>query len=159
MRSSISLIVTHVAFAVLGTLATSCTASTDETDPSAALERWENYHPHSYSFTWSESCFCLEDVTRPIRIEVATGIDSELIVGATYLDDNTEVVDPVRSRLLTINGVFDKIQAARDAGADKVTVEYDAVLGYPSSVLIDYDFGIGDDESSLTISDVSSNND
>jgi hypothetical protein len=110
--------------------------------------QWTKQLPASYSFTWMQSCECISDMTRPIRI----GVTSGQITSAVYVDDQAAVGALVRPYLLTIDGVFDKIQAANDQGAAEVTVDYDPARGYPTSVFVDYSRQAADEELSLQIS-------
>ena len=70
-----------------------------------------------------------------------------------FVDDQRPVGEPVRGYLVTIDGVFDKIQAAIDQDAAEVTVEYDPARGYPRSVFVDYSRQVADEELALQISD------
>ncbi|MGE0401094.1 MAG: DUF6174 domain-containing protein [Kofleriaceae bacterium] len=104
----------------------------------------------SYTFRWRESCACPSEITNTIQIAVSGYTE---ITDATYASGGA-VPANVRARLLTIDGVFDTIQAAFDEGADEIDVEYNLAYGYPTAVAIDYDTQIADEELSLTISDV-----
>jgi hypothetical protein len=55
--------------------------------------------------------------------------------------------------LLTIDGGFEKIQAALDQNAAEVTVDYDPARGYPRSVFVDDSRQVADEERSFQISD------
>jgi hypothetical protein len=55
--------------------------------------------------------------------------------------------------LLTIDGVFDKLQAALDQDAAEVTIDQDPARGYPRSVFVDYRRQLADEERSLQISE------
>jgi hypothetical protein len=136
-------------------LALSTAACTDTVPPEQeALElartTWADQAPGAYRFTWQRSCECAPEATRAIVIEV-TG---EQISSALYVDDETAVPADVRMYLHTIDGVFAKIQSAIDEGAHAIHVEYDATMGYPRSVAIDYSAHIADEELSLLISDL-----
>jgi hypothetical protein len=55
---------------------------------------------------------------------------------------------------LTIDGVFEEIADAIDAGAEVVEVRYDSALGFPASVNLDYALLMNDDEYTLQITDL-----
>ena len=52
-----------------------------------------------------------------------------------------------------LDGLFDEIQSAIDSSADEISVTYDALTGFPSSVGIDYILEALDDEISYTASE------
>jgi len=135
------------------TLGTACTQSADDHGLTAARTRWTNQLPTTYSFTWMQGCECIGDMTRPMRISVTSG----QITSAVFVDDQRAVGEPVRGYLVTIDGVFDKIQAAIDQDAAGITVAYDPARGYPTSVFVDYSRTVADEELSLQISDFAPN--
>jgi hypothetical protein len=51
---------------------------------------------------------------------------------------------------MTVEQIFSLIQSAITQNAHRVTVSYDPVLGYPRTVVIDYDPAAVDDEVVLT---------
>jgi hypothetical protein len=140
---------TFACLLTLATLATACSDPADDHGLAAARKQWVDHLPASYSFTWMQGCECIGDMTRPIRIGVTAG----QLTTAVFVDDQRAVGEPVRGSLLTIDGVFDKIQNAFDQGAAEVTVAYDPARGYPRSVFVDYSRQVADEELSLQISD------
>jgi len=136
-------------FITLTTLGMACSQSADDHGLAAARRQWADHLPAAYSFTWTQGCECISDMTRPIRISVTSG----QIANAVFVDDQRAVGEPVRGYLLTIDGVFDRIQAAIDQDAAEVTVEYDPARGYPRSVFVDYSRQVADEELALQISD------
>ncbi len=140
-------------FLTLLTLGTACSRSGDDHGLGTARMRWVNQLPSSYSFTWTQSCDCLSDMTRPIRITVASG----QITSAVFADDQQVVGEPIRRNLQTIDGVFDEIQAALDQDAEEVTVDFDPTRGYPRSVFVDYSRQVADEELILQISNFTAN--
>ena len=130
--------------------ATACT-SAPQSELDTASSSWNSQHPHAYSFVSTESCNCLSDVTRPIRVTVTTGITAEAIQSAVYADDEAPISEDARSRLRTIDGVFEEIQDAIDEDAAEVRVDYDETMGYPISVFVDYDRNAADEELSLSM--------
>lgn len=144
------------AFALLAV--TACTgggSSPNQTPEELALEGARatfetNMSSDSYSFHWRESCECTNEATDEMLITVTNGVISDAI----YVATEQPVPANIRSHLLTIEGVFDKIQDAIDDNAFMIHVEYDTELGYPRSVAVDYDQHVADEELSLVISNV-----
>jgi hypothetical protein len=137
----------RTSFACVVMLASAGCASSDEQELAAARAGWTDHHQQHYVFTWHRTCFC-ED-TRPAAIEVLNGA----IVNATYADDHTVVVDPIRRTLPTIDGVFDTVQDAIESDPDRLRIEYDPTWGFPSSVFVDYDQHAQDEELSFQLSE------
>ncbi len=133
----------------LVTLGAACAQSPEDSQLASARKRWSDHPVATYSFTWQQGCECLFDMRRPIQITAAAG----QIQSAVFVDDGRAVDEQVRRYLTTIEGVFDKIQAALDQNADQVTVAYDPTLGYPTSVFLDYSMQVADEEFALQISD------
>lgn len=132
--------------------ASACTStpSPEEQQLESALATWSDHSSYDYSFTWRQSCECSPDTVRPIRITV----HNDAITSAVYVDTQLPVDPTVGNHLLTIDGVFARIQDAIAGGAYAVSVLYDANVGHPTSVGIDYDAALADEEFSLVISDV-----
>lgn len=105
---------------------------------------------NNYSFHWRQSCECSPDATAEMLITVTNGAISDAI----YVQTEQPVPANIRATLLTIDGVFDKIQDAIDEDAHMITVQYDTELGFPSSVAVDYSEQIADEELSLILSNV-----
>lgn len=104
----------------------------------------------SYRFTWRRSCECSQESTTPIRITVQQGS----IISAVNLETNQPVSTDTLQTLKTIEGVFDTIEDAYNENAASIQVVYDPTTSYPTSIGIDYDHGIADDEFSLQITEV-----
>jgi hypothetical protein len=128
-------------------------ASPEQSQLDHALQTWDVQGPASYSFTWQQGCECTAETSAPIRITVDNGAISEAI----YLETELPVGAAVRAHLLTVDGIFGKIQDAIDDGAYAVTVQYDTESGLPASVAVDYNQQVADEELSLQISNFHSN--
>lgn len=140
--------VTSACFVVaFGTLA-ACSSSIQEQELAEAREQWSR-QPRSYELTWQQDCFCSIDMVRPIRIRVVEG----QITSATFVDDRVDVPESIRDTLVTVDGVFDRIEDAIDDGAAQIDVEYDATWGYPASLYIDYSRRTADEELAMQLSD------
>jgi hypothetical protein len=145
---------TFLALCFVGLLGSGCgTESPEQGQLDQALETWDVQGPASYSFTWQQGCECTAETTAPIRITVV----DNAITDAVYVETQLPVAADVRSHLLTIDGVFGTIQDAIDHGAYAITVAYDSESGLPSSVGVDYDEHLADEELWLQISNLHSN--
>jgi hypothetical protein len=61
------------------------------------------------------------------------------------------MIDPDNSpELMTIEWAFELIQDAINTYASSITVVYDETLGYPMSIVIDYDVMMADEEAYYT---------
>ena len=129
-------------------LGAACSPSVDDHGLTAARARWARRAPADYRFVWTRACECPPELARPIEISVA----SDQLTGAVYTDDRTAVADSYRSTLRTIDGMFDDLQMAIDQSADEIDLGFDAALGYPTSVFVDYSRQIADEELQLRIS-------
>ena len=136
---------------VIALLALTPVGCTDATGPeqdalAAARARWAQTNASNYVFELQRSCFCAPDFVRPVRIEVLGGI----VNSAVYVDTE-EPVSPLTS-VPTIDDLFDEIQDAMDRMAFSVIADYDADMGYPTSVSIDFIENAIDDEMAFIVS-------
>ena len=104
--------------------------------------RFTNNAPASYTYTVRRNCECLNDVRRPVEVWVDRGRVEHLI----YADNGSPVPFSYANAFPSAEELFDIIQDAIDRRASEIDVEYDRTYGYPTSVYIDYEYGIGDDE-------------
>jgi hypothetical protein len=105
---------------------------------------WQNHHPHDYQFVWQRTCFCLPDAVQPIRVTV----HNDVIVAATDAA-GAAVPDSVRSGLLTIDGLYQRVLDGERAGAK---VRFDSTgAGVPGQIYIDPNPRVADDEFRVTI--------
>lgn len=107
----------------------------------AARARWVSTGIATYEFDLRRVCFCGEDYTSVVSVVVEDGE----IVAATYRDSGDPFPDPF-SELYTIDDLFEEIRDAISRDAYSLDVEYDAVLGYPVNISIDYSPNIADEE-------------
>ena len=118
-------------------------------------EIWRYYSgaDPNYDMEFERICFCPEEYRGPFKIRVRLGV----IESATYLSDSVagSTVDPdILKNLLTVDGVFNEVQAALDRGYADLRVTYDETGGYPTSVYIDTDTMIADDEMTFVVRNV-----
>jgi hypothetical protein len=115
----------------------------------SARARWEREGFTSYTFVMQRFCFCGHDLHRPVRIDVLDGN----VIAAAYVDDGEPLGIPL-DEVDTIESLFDEVQAAIDREAHQILAEYDAGLGYPRSVSIDFILEAIDDEMAFSVLDV-----
>ena len=109
-------------------------------------DRFQSTAPLSYSYVVRVDCQCPTDVTRPVTVWVDRGTIEYLL----YEDDGRPVPLSYSNSFLSAEQLFDAIQDGIDRRADLIDVEYDPTYGYPTSVYIDYDRRVADEELSLT---------
>ena len=109
-------------------------------------DRFERSAPQSYSYIVRITCECPAEVTRPVVVWVDRGSVEFLF----YEDDGRPVPLSIADSFPSVEQLFDAIQDAIDRNADSVDVEYDFTYGYPTSVYIDYDRRVADEELSVT---------
>jgi hypothetical protein len=104
-----------------------------------ARGRWAEAGVAHYRFEYFRACECLASEVGPFVVTVrgAEVEDVEGLAGAPLPDGHVA---------FTVARLFDRIEAAFEQGADRVNVTYDAVLGFPIDVAIDYDLGVADEE-------------
>ncbi|MGE0816072.1 MAG: DUF6174 domain-containing protein [Vicinamibacterales bacterium] len=113
----------------------------------AAWQRWRAQRAESYDFTVSVFCFCPPRFTTIVRFHVRQGVSE------------TQDVDPALrawfSRFETIDAIFEELSAILDHGPFRFSASYHPLLGYPTSVAIDYEEFLADDELGLGVVDFS----
>ena len=110
-----------------------------------ALAAWKRQGVDNYSFQYERSCECLEEWTRPALVVVRAG----RVVEATDLQNgmarNTDYY-------LTVDALFARIRKAFDDDAHRIEIDYHPQLRYPTSVFIDQDPNVADEELTLHLS-------
>ena len=127
-------------------LVTGCSlfGSRTSNELSEAQARWAVAALNDYSFRLSIGCFC--GYAGQYSIEVHDGE----VVSIESIDEPYPggSLDPAR---LTVDDLFEVLSRAVDNGADEILAEYDAELGYPRSINIDYYRDAVDDEISYNL--------
>ena len=104
--------------------------------------KWTEKAIKNYQYEFQRICFCPPAVTKRVKLTVRDGV-----VENAQQADTGESVDKSKYELyLTVEALFDYIQAAIDKKAHAVNVVYDAEMGYPTSVDVDYIERAVDDE-------------
>ncbi len=114
----------------------------------AAEARWDREGPTSYAYTLNRACFC--GFEGPVRISVENDVVVDVRVIAT------DEVLPAESWQWypSIRELFAILDDAIELPAGKVTVTFDATLGYPKEAYIDWYSNAIDDEIGYYASDI-----
>ena len=107
--------------------------------------KWASKNMKDYQYTFNWICFCTPDYNKPVVISVRNGVLSAV----KYADGSGPVDKTKYPNFRTIDGLFEFLQDAINRKAYRITVSYDAKLGYPTSASIDYDQRIADEEKSF----------
>jgi hypothetical protein len=123
-----------LAFAVVAGFLSACTSPLSPGE-SRALEdaeaRWAARPFQSYAFEMRVGCFCAPALNDINRIEVVAGTVTRVV----SLTSGTEVPAVERVYFPTIERLFDDIRrASREDWVDDIEVQFDGVLGYPTSI-------------------------
>lgn len=115
-------------------------------DLEAARQRWRDAAMDDYQMTLQRICFCpVPDYTGPFEVTVRDGDVSTVMLEGASVD---------AERGVSVDALFALIDDAYERGAVEVALEFDPELGYPTSVGIDYDFQMADEEIGYRVSDL-----
>lgn len=117
---------------------------------SAARERWADSEPAEYQFNYTRSCFC--PALTNVRVTVRNGV----VISARVIATGVELSPAERADIPTIDGLFDIIESAIAQRAHELRVSYDAQMGFPMSIVLDYREMIADDEVYYEVKEVMS---
>jgi hypothetical protein len=134
---------------LLGLFAVACddgTTGYDDLLQNRAL--WESRNINNYEFEFEWSCFCLVERTMPVRITV----ENNRITRVASAEENRDLERRRYDDYRTIDGLFDFLADAYRRAED-VRVEYHPIEGYPTSVYVDYQRIVADEELGFTVSD------
>ena len=106
--------------------------------------KWEALAVDSYSYTFQISCFCRREATLPKAVQVVNGKIVK-VDGASYDEDEHWGVQ-------TIDQLFDLIEEAEKDKVHRLEAEYDPDKGYPTSVYIDRELMMADEEMGYYVS-------
>lgn len=142
-----------LALLLLGPALSSCSGGRQISDPSlvAALRRsrdlWASRSVDDYRYTLQVSCFCTEQQTRPVVIEVRNGVRSSV----TYAGTDVPADPALFTSYDSVEKIFALLEREINRPADRLTVVYDPAYGYPTDVSIDPSQQIADEELGLTV--------
>ncbi|SJM90309.1 exported hypothetical protein [Crenothrix polyspora] len=112
----------------------------------AAEKKWQQNQPTHYIYTLQRTCFCPREYNNPIEIRVLNGV----VQKAMLPREGTPLPSVRMDEALTINNLFDVIHKAIDKKAASIDVKYDWRYGYPSSIAIDWEKMMADEETYFT---------
>lgn len=107
----------------------------------SAKQKWQKTNASHYIYTLQRSCFCPPEFRKPMRIRVNNN-DIKLVL---LVPENTEKPKNFAGAK-TVDGLFTLIEQAMQRKAASIEVSYDARFGYPTSIAIDYDKRMADEE-------------
>jgi hypothetical protein len=135
---------------MVGSVAACIPTGVEEVNLSSNTGRWAAMRPQHYEFTYQRSgCECLAEWTVPMRVLVHDReIQSVVNIGTGQLIASTV------HQAKTIDDLFDLIEEATARDAFRLAVTYDAELGYPTSIFVDFRAEVADDEAFYSARDL-----
>lgn len=115
----------------------------------AAEALWKQKRPEHYAYQLQPSCFCPPEFTQPIAIRVFKG----LVQQADLVTSKKSLPSDRKADAKTIDDLFKLIREAINRPAASVQVSYDPNYGFPSSISIDLDQMMADEEIYYTAKD------
>jgi len=95
--------------------------------------------------------------TRPGMLSGTVIVQDGLVVGVTNaFDGQIGLPNPDMSQFKSVEKLFEVIRQAQLQQADTIAIKYDAVLGFPADIRLDFLAGAVDDEIEYEASDVQS---
>jgi len=129
--------------------ATSTPSPTPSPTAAPTVGTYPDFAAEDYAYTLAVSCFCV-GAGAPVRITVVGGevTDAVYTGNGRGVKKGTEAPD---ERRITINDI---IAAANDTGAARVDVDWPSGQDHPTSVYVDQDELMADEEIGYTVSAV-----
>lgn len=110
------------------------------------LERWDSRQVADYSFEYRLNCFCGGPGARAVMIVVRNGeVDA-----VSVIDDGSPGFDV--GEYPTVDELFDRLGEALEREPHSVRASYDPHLGHPTSVFVDFEPDVADEEWGFEIS-------
>lgn len=116
----------------------------------AAREQWAEQALTRYRYTARWTCFCAEDFVAEVAVEVQDGA----VQSVSFTDPQRQGVVPSPERFRTMEGMFGYVQDAIYDDVANLNASYDAQQGFPSSVYIDPNAMMADEEYGFAINAV-----
>lgn len=113
----------------------------------AAEALWKQKRPAHYAYQLQPSCFCPPEYTQPIAIRVFQG----KIQQADLVTASKPLPPERKGDAKTIEELFKLIREAINRPAASVKITYDPQYGFPSTISIDLDQMIADEELYYTV--------
>jgi len=117
----------------------------------AALGMWRAADLSDYDYSFTRGCFCPEEFVGPYAVTVLENrVAAASFQGTDLFDIDILEIGRYEEIVKTVDDVFAEIELALRE-ADSFTAEYHPVLGYPTSVYIDWIANAADEEVGYTI--------
>jgi len=114
-----------------------------------AQETWKQNNITNYVYTIKNKCFC--DIAKRARVFVF----DDKVLKVQDLDTKKTYTDNEQlQKYKTINQFFETINDTLQKHVDKIYIDHDRYLGFPSKIFIDPSKRQIDDEINITISDI-----
>ncbi|MCB9026622.1 MAG: hypothetical protein H6625_09920 [Bdellovibrionaceae bacterium] len=113
----------------------------------------ENSEGQSYIYSYSRSCFCLEEFAET-RVSVGENGQITQVQKISPIGTFETLSVDEYNQVVSIEKLFEIIKKKIDNKVAHVDVEYDKELGFPSQIYVDYDFRMADDEVSYVINEL-----
>ena len=118
-----------------------------QADLDTQRQKWQSLNVDEYAYRLQRICNCIEEYTDPGIVNVSGGEITSV--------EHALTGDPLNpSFFLTVDGLFDQVQAAIDSHAEEIVANYDVSFGYPVSLDIDFVAPIVDEEVSYRASEL-----
>lgn len=108
----------------------------------AQRAKWDARRIEDYQLTLSRSCFCAPEGAGLVVLSVLEGQPVEWL----YFLSGDPVALEWQAMFPTVDGLFDFLEDAIDRGAEEIEVAFDADLGLPTTVRVDYRLAAVDEE-------------
>jgi hypothetical protein len=139
--------------ALASMLAVAASSALADAELDAARGRWESAALTGYEYGYHKYCECHRD-SPP---ETTVTVRDDKVVGVRHRPVGTATEVPAAEKNLeyywTVDGLFGLIASAQARGV-QVRVQYDAALGFPREVYIDYDADFIGDELDVRLTGV-----
>ena len=148
MRSSATIRAAFAAFVL-----TAATPAFADTELDGARARWQSAALVRYEYGYHKFCDCHRESPPETVVTVRDGA----VIGVRHRPPGSTVEVPAADKNLeyywTVDGLFGLIASALERGV-QVRAAYDAALGYPREIYIDYDADFIGDELDLRLTSV-----
>lgn len=115
----------------------------------AARARWEAAGSDNYDLAFNWNCNCPPAITAPVDLQIR-----DRVLTAGVFTGGPGLPPDQLADYRTVEGLYDFIQDGIDRDAVRVTAEYDAEMGHPTRVMIDYEDGSSDDNRGFQIYEI-----
>jgi hypothetical protein len=112
----------------------------------AARDQWSSAGNEDYTMVIRRACGDCEGATQFARVIVRNNARES----ATFFDTGDPVSNAELALYPTVLELFEFLDTSLRQGADEITVQYDALLGFPTSIYVDRAADLLNDETAYT---------